>query len=187
MAAHSHRASVNNTTDPLREKGNRLQRVRAVYSVKSALSVEGLKLTSPLCSKPIFSKHIHASFLFILRKWESAQWHQQHTHTHTHIKLLSSLSAVLFHSNAIPSFKQPTFICSVVNSLAVKLKDWLWCLSSFYLLPWFIFISAMKGRMEWHPVPLFVWDKQISLQNPKTYHLVWVIPLFLKGIATLLY
>lgn len=54
-----------------------------------------------------------------------------------------------------PSPQQPTFICSVVNSLAVKLKDWLWCLSSFYLLPWFIFISTMKGRTERHPVPLF--------------------------------
>lgn len=54
-----------------------------------------------------------------------------------------------------PSPQQPTFICSAVNSLAVKLKDWLWCLSSFYLLPWFIFISTMKGRTERHPVPLF--------------------------------
>ena len=29
------------------------------------------------------------------------------------------------------------------------------CLSSFYLLPWFIFISSRKRRTEGHPVPLF--------------------------------
>lgn len=93
------------------------------------------------------------SFLSLC-KWESAEWQQRHTHTHT---LNCSALAVpsSFTIMPFPSSQQPTFICSVVNSLAVKLKDWLWCLSSFYLLPWFIFISTMKGRAERHPVPLF--------------------------------
>lgn len=92
------------------------------------------------------------SFFFSLWQWESAEWQQRHTHTLNCSALAtpSSFTIVPF-----PSSQQPTFICSVVNSLAVKLKDWLCCLSSFYLLPWFIFISTMKGRTERHPEPLF--------------------------------
>lgn len=73
-----------------------------------------------------------------------------HTLNCSALAMPSSFTIMLF-----PSPQQPTFICSVVNSLAVKLKDWLWCLSCFYLLAWFIFISTMKGRTERHPVPLF--------------------------------
>lgn len=120
--------------------GTRLQRVRAVYSVKSAFSEDGLKLTSPLFSKPISSEHMHA-FSLLLSGSEKVQQRHMHTFNCSAPAMPSSFTIML-----LPSSQQPTFICSVVNSLAVKLKDWLRCLSSFYLLPWFIFISTMKGR-----------------------------------------
>lgn len=51
---------------------------------------------------------------------------------------------------------RPTFICSVVFSLAVKLRDGLGGgLSGFYLLPWLIFISSLKRRTKQPLVPLF--------------------------------
>ncbi|KAG8013394.1 hypothetical protein GBF38_021738 [Nibea albiflora] len=73
-AAHTHRAAVNNTTVVHREKDNRLQRAGAVYTFKSALSEEGLKLTSPLCSKPISSKYMHACFPFTLCKGPKGEY-----------------------------------------------------------------------------------------------------------------
>lgn len=95
---------------------------------------------------PILSAH--AWLLFVsLCEWGSASGNKDAQTAHT----MSSLFTIML----FPSSQQPAFICSVVNSLAVKLRDWLWCLSGFYLLPWFIFIPTMKGSTERHPVLLF--------------------------------
>lgn len=95
---------------------------------------------------PILSAH--ARLLFVsLCEWGSASGNKDAQTAHT----VSSLFTIML----FPSSQQPAFICSVVNSLAVKLRDWLRCLSGFYLLPWFIFIPTMKGSTEQHPVPLF--------------------------------
>lgn len=60
-------------------------------------------------SKYLLSQHLHDSFI-----------------------LFYFLS--LFYNNMqTPSSHQPAHICLAVNPLAVKLKDWLQCLSSFYL------------------------------------------------------
>lgn len=109
-------------------------------------NLPSLMLISPPCSKPLSSKHTHASFLLSplqARKCRVATKARAHTLNCSALAVPSSFTIMPF-----PSSQQPTFICSVVNSLAVKLKDWLWCLSSFYLLPWFIFISSVKGRAE---------------------------------------
>ena len=100
---NARRAAVSNTDIPLGEKGDRLHRAVGRF-IQSNLP--SLMLTSPLCSKPLSSKHTHASFLLSplqARKCRVA------TKAHSHIKLLSSRSAILFHNNAIPLFPAAHF------------------------------------------------------------------------------